>query len=1595
MMQGGGMHQDWRITAEDRAKHDNQFNQLKPVNGFITGEAARGFFMQSGLPPQVLGQIWTLSDMNSDGKLDKLEFSIAMYLIKKKLSKGELPRTLPASLKQAPAPAMPGFGVQPMGMVRPMTGFGTMPAGGMPGVGGMSVPAMSAQGMQPGSFNTLPNRPTPNMGGFGAGSAQQNALARATAVQGSPERARSSSINADWGVPHNSKLKFTQMFNTQDRTRSGFLTGAQARNVLVQSGLGQAHLAQIWGLSDVDNDGRLTCEEFCVALHLVDLVKAGKPLPAKLPPDLVPPSYRRGRSSSLTSSGAGGAPPTPAPAPAMPTPSMMASMGGMPPAPMVGGMPPMGGAMMGAGSGGGGVTMPGAMPGVMPPQGGFGAMGAPLSPALVKQQSVDEQQPQEEERKFTPVSFEDRKRQNFEKGQQELERRRAALREVQEREKERQREIEKQEQERKERIRLEQERRRQLELERMMQKQREIEAEREAQRLKLEQQREAARRELERQRQMEIERQKRQELEAKRIKSQEEVCHLKATNKTLACEIETLEDKKNELNKKINESQNYVQEHQTSIILMGQNRDVKVAEIDQLQQRIKELRQLKQQRAQQKDELQVQAKKLNINTQVSDTYAAVMTSYDNKQKTLVRMRAALEEVERKTAASLQDTDSNHSKLAELKANLVRDQNETDQLQKQLKAKMADFSTIKKRLEDQKKLSLIKQNQQNEKIRQDALQKKKEEDESKKKFDAIRLAQQRTEKENAEAEKRRKEEEEKKKKQEESSKKADPFAAFGSSENDPFSSGFDGNEVIKTDPNDPFAAFSGTGSVQSTKSDSEKKDPFGAFADFSNSTFDFGQPFKPQSSTTSSSATTTSSTSATSPASLATSFTPTPQPRTVTAPATVKQPSPAALSQPSPYTIQPTVEAVVASQPEKKEVEEQPSVAKISAAVKPAPLPKNLKTVLSQYKALYQFDAEGPDELSVKPGDIILVGKNQGGEPGWLGGELNGKTGWFPENYAEKLPSPPTTPRKPENGTISKTDAPSWASFGDTKMSIEVKQQSAPTPAAVSAALSASASLTTSAPAPSSLTPSPAPDTAPVATSSPSPAPAPQEPTTPHSTPVSELESAPAAPSSSRSVAALTAAFSAAAEASAIPQVSKPKPIEKEPATSSVQGTTDEPVYDVIGESDSKVAAADSQSSFTKVVPQTGSTPSPVPNQGTIPPAGTRVKALYDWDAKKDNHLSFKAGDTITVLEKQDMWWSGEMDGRRGWFPKAHVQFLDEATPEGKGHSFRNSGDMDAIYANTPKPQSEDPFALYANTPKVTKQPSPPPTSLQQPVQPDPAVAAPVVAVAAALDNSAPQQEDTGGEKSEECVALYTYSSDEPSDLAFEAGERITVTKKDGEWWTGKIGGREGIFPSNYVQTAQPEGQGSSSGVGPFLAPGIPADVASKSGSLSRKPEIAKVLASYEATGAEQLSLTAGQLIMVRKKNASGWWEGELQARGKKRQIGWFPANYVKLMETGGKPTPGETSKSPSILSPPTQANQRLTPGIDMVCQVITIYPYTQQNQDELSFQKGMVINVLNKEDPDWWRGELNGTEGVFPSNYVQELGDSKSAPAVD
>uniref|UniRef100_A0A6Q2WYB9 Rac/Cdc42 guanine nucleotide exchange factor (GEF) 6 n=1 Tax=Esox lucius TaxID=8010 RepID=A0A6Q2WYB9_ESOLU len=49
------------------------------------------------------------------------------------------------------------------------------------------------------------------------------------------------------------------------------------------------------------------------------------------------------------------------------------------------------------------------------------------------------------------------------------------------------------------------------------------------------------------------------------------------------------------------------------------------------------------------------------------------------------------------------------------------------------------------------------------------------------------------------------------------------------------------------------------------------------------------------------------------------------------------------------------------------------------------------------------------------------------------------------------------------------------------------------------------------------------------------------------------------------------------------------------------------------------------------------------------------------------------------------------------------------------------------------------------------------------------------------------------------------------------------------------------------------------------------------------------------------------------------------------------------------------------------------------------FQFKQNNEDELSFNKGDLISVFRQEEGGWWEGSLNGKTGWFPSNYVREV----------
>uniref|UniRef100_A0A0R3RTX3 Intersectin-1 n=1 Tax=Elaeophora elaphi TaxID=1147741 RepID=A0A0R3RTX3_9BILA len=431
----------WVITEAEMRENDIQFSSLNPVNGFVSGEQARPLFMKSGLSPAVLAQVWHLADYSKDGKMDRFEFSIAMHLIRAVLAGAALPPTLPVSLKppMVMAPSFPPLIAQTP-MVRPVTTFG-------------GVPPTTAQNLM-----------------------------------------ISGKVQGDWTIPHHNKLKYCQQFNQLDKSRIGSLSGVHARNILAQSQLPNSVLAEIWNLSDYNKDGRLSVEEFCISMHLIDSVKAGYLLPKTLPPELATHCSRSVSDSPV------------------------------------------------------------------------------LDPNAPPAQKIQ-----------IPKTFEDKRRDNYDRGQAELDRRRQALREEEER---RRAEFEKKEREmaeKKEREREEAEKKRQAEREAELEREQKREEARLAEERRILAEKEEARKEMERQRKADLNAIRIREIKAQRQNEVDSTLERQQRQKSLSFQLQALDEKSIELNTNITQARDLIVGITKEIESMKVKRDEKTERIRSLE----------------------------------------------------------------------------------------------------------------------------------------------------------------------------------------------------------------------------------------------------------------------------------------------------------------------------------------------------------------------------------------------------------------------------------------------------------------------------------------------------------------------------------------------------------------------------------------------------------------------------------------------------------------------------------------------------------------------------------------------------------------------------------------------------------------------------------------------------------------------------------------------------------------------------------------------------------------------------------------------------------------------------------------------------
>ncbi|XP_062437429.1 epidermal growth factor receptor substrate 15 isoform X4 [Rhea pennata] len=229
----------WAVKLEDKAKYDAIFDSLNPVNGLLSGDKVKPVLLNSKLPVDILGRVWELSDIDRDGMLDRDEFAVAMFLVYCALEKEPVPMSLPAAL-------------MPPSKRKPVSIPGAMP-------------------LIPSSVSTKESHQSlPPVG----------LLAAKTPL-------------AQWVVSPVDKMKYDEIFVKTDKDMDGFVSGVEARELFLKTGLPSALLAHIWALCDTKDCGKLSKEQFALAFYLINQkLSKGIDPPQALTPEMIPPSDR-------------------------------------------------------------------------------------------------------------------------------------------------------------------------------------------------------------------------------------------------------------------------------------------------------------------------------------------------------------------------------------------------------------------------------------------------------------------------------------------------------------------------------------------------------------------------------------------------------------------------------------------------------------------------------------------------------------------------------------------------------------------------------------------------------------------------------------------------------------------------------------------------------------------------------------------------------------------------------------------------------------------------------------------------------------------------------------------------------------------------------------------------------------------------------------------------------------------------------------------------------------------------------------------------------------------------------------------------------
>ncbi|XP_028977830.1 SH3 and PX domain-containing protein 2A isoform X2 [Esox lucius] len=158
-----------------------------------------------------------------------------------------------------------------------------------------------------------------------------------------------------------------------------------------------------------------------------------------------------------------------------------------------------------------------------------------------------------------------------------------------------------------------------------------------------------------------------------------------------------------------------------------------------------------------------------------------------------------------------------------------------------------------------------------------------------------------------------------------------------------------------------------------------------------------------------------------------------------------------------------------------------------------------------------------------------------------------------------------------------------------------------------------------------------------------------------------------------------------------------------------------------------------------------------------------------------------------------------------------------------------------------------------------------------------------------------------------------------------------------------------------------------------------------------------VVASYQKQENSEISLQAGETVDVIEKSESGWWFVSTA-----EEQGWVPATYLDSqngtrddLELSTVRTGEVTKRRKSHLK---RLDRRWTLGGIVNRQqsreekYVTVQPYASQGKDEIGFEKGVTVEVIQKNLEGWWYIRYLGKEGWAPASYLKKMKEDFSPP---